>query len=112
MELGTYTELYKRLVIESKEKNLSNAKKASKKMKEFFKKKMGVLDVIEKANKDRNDLERELIDLIKKAKSFQLSSKSRDVGTEIVDLEKKFKDVDEKKKAFEQELKKVGVFFK
>lgn len=98
--------------IESKEKKLSKAKEASKKMKEFFRKKMGVLDIIEKVNKDRNDLERELIDLIKKAKSFQLSSKSRDVGMEIVDLEKKFKDVDDKKKAFEQELKKLGMFFK
>ena len=98
--------------IESKEKKLSKAKGASKKMNEFFKKKMGVLDIIEKVNKDRNDLERELIELIRKAKSFQLSSKSGDIGTEIVDLEKKFKNVDEKKKAFEQELKKLGVFFK
>ena len=98
--------------IESKEKKLSKAKEASKKMKEFFKKKMGVFDIIEKVNWDRNDLERELIELIRKAKSFQLSSKSRDVGTEIVDLEKRFNDVDEKKKAFEQELKKIGVFFK
>src|SRR3989338_4697209 len=98
--------------IESKEKKLSKAKEASKKMKEFFKKKMGVFDIIEKVNWDRNDLERELIELIKKAKSFRLSSKSRDIGTEIVDLEKKFKDVDDKKKAFEQELKKLGVFFK
>ena len=98
--------------IESKEKKLSKAKEASKKMKELFKKKMGVLGIIEKVNKDRNDLERELIELIRKAKSFQLSSKSRDVGTEIVDLEKRFNDVDEKKKAFEQELKKLGVFFK
>jgi len=98
--------------IEAKEKKLRKAKQASQKMKDFFKKKMGVLDLIEKVNKDRNDLERELIDLIKKAKSFQLSSKSRDVGTEIIGLEKKFKDVDDKKKAFEQELKKLGVFFK
>ena len=98
--------------IESKEKKFSKAKEASKKMKEFFKKKMGALDLIEKVNQDRNDLERELIELIRKAKSFQLSSKSRDVGTEIVDLEKKFKEVDEKKKAFEQELKKLEGFFK
>ncbi len=98
--------------IESKEKKLSKAKKASKKMKEFFNKKMGVLGLIEKVNKDRNDLERELIELIRKAKSFQLSSKSRDVGMEIEGLEKKFKDVDDKKKAFEQELKKLGAFFK
>ncbi len=98
--------------IESKEKRLGKAKKASKKMNEFFKKKMGVLSLIEKVNKDRNDLEKEFIELIKKAKSFQLSSKSRDIGMEIEGLEKKFKDVDDKKKAFEQDLKKLGVFFK
>jgi chromosome segregation ATPase len=98
--------------IGTKEKNLAKAKKASIQMKQFFKKKMGVLGLIEKANKDRNDLERELIALIRKAKSFQLSSKSRDVGNEIMGLEKKFKDVDNKKKVFENELKKIGVFFK
>jgi len=98
--------------IESKEKKLGKAKEASNKMKEFFKKKIGVLGLIEKVNKDRNDLERELIELIRKAKSFQLSSKSSDMGSEISELEKKFKNVDDKKNVFEAELKKLGVFFK
>jgi len=98
--------------IEDKEKKLTGVKKASKKMKVFFKKKLGVMSFIEKVNKDRNDLQNELIGLIKKAKSFQLSSKSSDMESQIVGLEKKFKEVDDKKKLFEAELKKVSAFFK
>jgi chromosome segregation ATPase len=98
--------------IMSKEKKLKGVKKASEKMESFFKKKMGLLNLIEKVNKDRNDLQKELIDLIKKAKSFQLSSKSADIGQEMTEIEKKFNGVDEKKKAFESELKKLSSFFK
>jgi hypothetical protein len=96
----------------AKEKKLRSVKKASKEMKKLFKRKLGVLGIIEKVNKDRNDLQKELIALIKKAKSFQLSSKSSDVGREMEDIEKKFKDVDNKKKLFEKELKNLSSFFK
>ena len=98
--------------IVAKEKKLKGVKKASEKMKKLFNRKLGVLDVIEKVNKDRNALQKELIALIKKAKSFQLSSKSADVGKEIEDIEKKFKEVDAKKKFFEKELKNLSSFFK
>jgi hypothetical protein len=98
--------------IQSKEKKLKSASTASKKLDTFFKKKLGVMDFIEKVNKDRNDLQNELIGLIKKAKSFQLSSNSADMGNQILDLEKKFREVDNKKKLFEEELKKMNVFFK
>jgi len=97
--------------IETKEKNLKGAKNASKIMRNFFKNKLGVLNLIERINKDRNDLENELIALIKKAKSFQLTSKSMDLGSQIISLEKKFKGVDEKKKIFEKELKQLSLFF-
>ena len=98
--------------IEDKEKKLKGAKKASEKLKTFFKKKLGVLTLIEKVNEDRNNLEKELIGLIKKAKSFQLTSKTADVGSQIISFEKKFKGVDEKKKFFEKELKKLSSYFK
>ena len=98
--------------IEDKEKELNKSKEASKKLKSFFKKKLGVLTLIERVNKDRNDLENELIALIKKAKSFQLTSKSTDIGDQMISLEKKFKGVDEKKKIFEKELKQLSLFFK
>ncbi|MCH8067004.1 MAG: hypothetical protein IIC69_00295 [Nanoarchaeota archaeon] len=98
--------------IEDKEKKLKGTKKAAEKLKTFFKKKLGVLTLIDKVNEDRNNLETELIGLIKKAKSFQLTSKTADVGTQIISFEKKFKDVDEKKKFFEKELKKLSSYFK
>ena len=98
--------------IESKEKKLKGAKSASKKMKEFFKKKLGVMSFIEKVNKDTNDLQNELIALIKKARSFQLSSSSANLGSQIEGLEKKFKEVDTKKNLFERELKKINTFFR
>ena len=98
--------------IEDKEKKLAGVKNASKNMESFFKKKLGVMSFIEKVNKDKNDRQNELIGLIRKAKSFQLSSKSSDLGNQIVGLEKKFKEVDDKKRLFEKELRKVSAFFR
>lgn len=98
--------------IAEKEKKLESAKSASKRIKELFKKKVGVLDTLEKINKDRNDLQNELIALIKKAKSFQISSKSRDVAGKVLELEKKFGEVEAKKKKFERGLKGLSSFFK
>lgn len=98
--------------ISSKEKKLKGFEGASKKLKDFFSKKLGVLSLIEKVNRDRNELEKDLIDLIKKAKSFQLSSKNADVGAQIENMEKKFEDLDKKKAAFEGEVKELSSFFK
>jgi len=107
-------ELQNRVIekITEKEKNLKGTKSASKKIRDLFKKKMGILNFIEKVNKDRNDMEKDLIELIKKAKSFELSSKSGNIENQIIGIEKKFEEVDTKKKIFEKELKKLGSFFK
>ena len=107
-------ELQERIVkkIEDKEKKLKGAKKASIRIKELFRKKMGVINLIEKVNKDRNDLQKELVELIKKAKSFQLSSNKGDFGGQMIDMEKKFNQVDDKKKFFEKELKELGSLLK
>ena len=53
-----------------------------------------------------------LIKLIKKAKSCQLRSKSADIGAQISDMEKKFKDVDKKKIVFEGEVNELSSLFK
>jgi len=107
-------ELQKRIIkkIEDKEKKLKGVKNASSRLKELFRKKMDIMSLIEKVNKDRNDLQKELVDLVKKAKSFQLSSSKGDVGSQMLDMEKKFNEVDEKKKSFEKELKKLGPLLK
>ena len=91
-----------------KEQKLQKAKKVSPKIKNFFDKKMKVVNFIDKINQDRDALEKDLIGLVKKAKSFQLTSKSADTGKEILELEKKFKDVDGRKKVFEEEYKRLG----
>lgn len=96
------------LKISEKEQKLQKAKKVSFKFKKFFDKKMQVITLIDKLNQDKDILEKDLIELIKKAKSFQLTSKSKDLGKEILDIENKFKKVDHKKKDFEQKFKKLS----
>ena len=97
--------------IAENEKKVSNAKGITQKFKKIFEKKLGTLDLLYKVNKDRDDLEKILMELIKKAKSFQLTMKKGDVGKEMTDLEKKFGEVDKKKNLFEEELKTLISFF-
>jgi len=97
--------------ISENEKKASNAKDITQKFKTLFEKKLGAVNLIYKVNKDRDELETNLMELIKKAKSFQLTMKKRDVGNEMVELEKKFNEVDKKKKTFEEELKTLMSFF-
>ncbi|MBI2652981.1 hypothetical protein HYX00_05945 [Candidatus Woesearchaeota archaeon] len=98
--------------LSQKQKSVANVKGMTKKVEDFFKKKLAVINLVDKVNKDRDELEKSLIELIKKAKSFQLSSKSGDVGKQMTDLEKKFTEVDKKKTEFEAELKEFSSFFR
>lgn len=95
-----------------KQKNVSNVKEITKKVNEFFNKKLAVVSLVDKVNKDRDELEKSLIELIKKAKAFQLSAKGSDAGREMLELEKKFEEVNKKKSLFEEELKKFASFFR
>ena len=98
--------------IAQKQKSVASTKDITKKVQDFFNKKLAVINLVDNVNKDRNELEKSLIELIKKAKSFQLSAKNVDVGKEMVDLEKKFNEVDKKKSQFEEELKEFKSFIK
>ena len=98
--------------ISQNQKKAANVKGITDKINAFFQKKMAVMNLVDMVNKDRDELEKSLIELIKKAKAFQLTAKSGDIGKEMEDLEKKFNDVDKKKSAFEVELKKLNSFFK
>lgn len=98
--------------ISQKQKNVSGAKDITKKINAFFEKKMAVANLVDKVNNDRDELEISLINLIRKAKSFQLTVKSGDIGKQMLELEKKFKEVDKKKVNFETELKQLISFFK
>lgn len=97
--------------IAQNQKNFANVKLVTKRVKDFFDKKMYIVNFIDTINKDRDDLEKTLIELIKKAKSFQLSAKSGDIGKQMIELERKFNEVDKKKSIFEEELKKLASFF-
>ena len=107
-------ELQERILnkISQKQKNVANVKNITKKVNEFFQKKLAVVNLVDKVNKDRDELEKLLIELIKKAKSFQLSARSGDVGKQMIDLEKKFSEVDKKKSYFEAELKELSSFIR
>ena len=98
--------------IAQNQKSGEDAREATKKVNEFFEKKLEVVDMIDRVNQDRDELEKNLIGLIKKAKSFQLTAKSGDVGSEMIELEKKFIEVDKSKSFFEAELKKLASFFR
>ncbi len=107
-------ELQEKIVkkIAEKQNNVSSASDIIKKVNNFFSKKLAVVNLVDRVNKDRDELERLLIELIKKAKSFQLAAKSGDVGRQMIDLEKKFGEVEQKKIQFESELKELTSFFK
>ncbi len=98
--------------IAEKKKTVASIDQITKKVNEFFAKKMAVINLVDKVNKDRDELEKSLIELIKKAKSFQLAGRKGDSGKEMLDLEKKFDEVNKKKGIFESELKKMASFFK
>ena len=94
--------------ISQKQRNISNAKDITKKVRDFFDKKLAVISLVDRVNKDRDELEKSLVELIRKAKSFQLTAKSGDVGKQMLELEKKFDEVDKKKGIFEGELKELN----
>ena len=98
--------------ISQNQKDISGIKEVTNKVNEFFDKKIAVIDLVDRVNKDMDDLEKTLIELIKKAKAFQLTARSGDVGKEMIELEKKFSEVDKKRGVFDTELKKLTSFFK
>jgi len=98
--------------ISQKQKDTPNVDDITKKVKDFFNKKLSVVNLVDKVNKDRDELEKSLIELIKKAKSFQLTAKSSDIGKEMLDLEKKFNDVNKKRTDFDSELNELSTLFR
>ncbi len=99
-------------IAEKLTQNRKNVKDVKKRVYDFFDKKLAIVNLVDKVNKDRDELEKSLVELIKKSKAFQLTAKSGDIGKQMVDLEKKFSEVDKKKNSFEEELKKLNLFFK
>lgn len=104
-----------KLIIEKlskKKTDINKTKSSSEKMKDILDKKMGVVNLIDEVNRERNSLEKELTVLIKKAKSFNLASKSADLEKEMAKMEDKFREVDKKKSLFENQFSKLNSLFK
>ena len=99
-------EIIKRVL--EKEKKLKSTTKVVDRFRDFFDKKIKTFMLIDQINKDRGELERSLMLLVRKAKSFQLSSKAENVEKQVTELEDKFKEIDKKKTFFEEELKNLG----
>ena len=83
-------------------------RKASARLKGFFQEKMKVSMLVEKLNEDRGKLEKDLGELIKKAKAFQLTSKGKELDKEVKDIEGKFQEMEKRKGIFEEEFRKLG----
>ncbi len=107
--LQSQKEILKKVFERSKEikKDIAESKRLSDKFKKFFEKRMETANLIEKINSDRNNLRKELNGFIARAKAFSISSHSTDIQKQIDMMEKKFKEIDQKKNLFEKEIKKL-----
>jgi len=81
---------------------------ASKRLREFFHEKMKVSLLVEKLNEDRDRLEKDFMELIRKAKAFQLTAKGKDIQKEMEGIEDKFQDMEKRKGVFEEEFRKLS----
>lgn len=95
--------------IYDKAENITTAKKASRAFREFFEKRLQITSMVDKLNKEREELRNELNEMIRKARIFKLSAKS-DLSKEIQEIEGKFNEIDKNKNIFEAELKKFISF--
>lgn len=102
-------EILKKVFERSKiiKRDISESKILSDKFNKFFEKRMETSDLIEKINSDRNNLRNELNEFIVRAKAFSILSHSTDIQNQIDMMEKQFKEIDQKKNIFEEEIKKL-----
>jgi chromosome segregation ATPase len=73
-------------------------------LKKFLSQNKAIEDFLDRINAEKEHLEHELAELIRKAKAFQLVSKSQDIKGYVADLNKKFKQVEKDKDSFEREV--------
>ncbi len=75
--------------------------------KNFFTKKKHVQNLIDTVNKDRDELERDLITLINTAKALSLGKKQHDFSKHADEVQRKFKEIEKHKEKYEQHLKNL-----
>lgn len=86
---------------------ISEGKNYADQFRKFFERKNRMETAISNVEKHKHELESELSELIKRAKVFKISSKSKSLGKEISEIESAFLKVENKKKFYESELKKL-----
>jgi len=93
-------------------KQIEDGKTSSNKFREFFDRKVDIENLMGETEKKKDELESELIELIKKAKAFHLSSNTDSLKSHTKELEKTFENIKKKKAKFEQEAVKLGSLLK
>ncbi len=93
-------------------KQIEDGKTSSNKFREFFDRKVDIENLMGDMEKKKDELESELIELIKKAKAFHLSSNTDSLKSHTKELEKTFENIKKKKAKFEQEAVKLGSLLK
>ena len=83
---------------------VAGGKSCAENFKKFFESNKKIDEYLNKINEDKIHLEKELKELIVKAKAFNLMTKSQDVKNYVNDLQKKFKQVEADKDSFEREI--------
>ena len=74
----------------------------------YVKKKMKMVNLIANMNESRSELENELSELVKKARLLQISQQNKDSTSNMADIEKQFKDINDKKILLEEEQKYIA----
>ena len=87
---------------------IGRGKSPTKKFREFFNKKSEIEKLIHDMDAQKDQLEYELISLIKKAKVFHLSSSTLGLKDHTKELEEKFEKIKKKKDKFEEEVVRLG----
>jgi len=107
--LETQEEIVKKVVQKRKEiaQNVEESTHAADKFKKFFEQKSEVEKLIKKVDQDKELLQQELAELIKKAHAFDLASKKSDVKKYITELNAKFKQIEKKREKFKKEINKL-----
>ena len=84
-------------------------KEASDKFLLFFRKKSRIEDLLNSLEKDMEELEAELIQLVKKARAFELASKGgKPVTHYLKEIDAMFKKVEAKKEKYEGEVRRLS----
>lgn len=79
----------------------------TKRFGEFFERRAKTEEMIKRLEKSKAEMKEELNELVRKAKAFDLASKNADTNAHIKQLEGKFREFDEKKSAFAQQLERL-----